>query len=160
MISRNGAKFLAFAVLAIGPSLIQPARAAEPPCKPASVERDSAIALSGSLYNENHFGPPGYGAHPKTDRNDKIAILKLDDPLRIDLPLTEFHAAGIITVKEVQIVPARAGALDAAALSGKHVVIKGKLFEPNGDDHVRDILIFAENGQPGGRVVCGGAAPR
>ena len=124
--------------------------------RPASIEQGNQIQLSGSLYNENHFGPPGYGAHPKTDRKDRIAILRLDAPMPVKLPLTDFHEAGIIMVKEVQIVPAKPGTIDAAALSGKHVVIKGQLFEPNGDDHVRDILIFASGGRPGGRIGCDG----
>jgi hypothetical protein len=138
---------------------VMPAGAAEktPFCAPASVERGNQIELSGTLYREPHFGPPGYGEHPRTDRKDRIAILRLDAPMRVNLPLTDFHEAGIITVKEVQIVPAKPGALDAAGLSGKHVVIKGQLFEPNGDDHVRDILIFAASGQVGGRIACNGS---
>jgi hypothetical protein len=155
-------RLTAFIVLAAAGALLTPAGAAEkaPGCqRMGDVESREKIALSGTLFGETQFGPPGYGANPKTDRRDRIGILRLDDPLRVDLTLTEFHEATTIVVKEVQVVPAKPAALNVAPLIGKHVVIKGELFEPNGDDHVRPILIFADSGQPGGRIACGAPPP-
>lgn len=125
-------------------------------CRTGDVENRAEFLISGSLYLETQFGPPGYGANPKTDRRDRIGILKLDDPLNVKLPFTEFHPDQVITVKEIQIVPQKPSSLDVTGLAGKHVVVKGILFEPDNSDHVRPVLIYASGGHIGGRVGCDG----
>lgn len=140
--------------MATSPALAAPAKQAA--CRTGDVESGKQLEISGSLYLETQYGPPGYGANPKTDRRDRIGIVKLDDPMDVKLPFTEYHVDQTITVKEIQVVPQKPGSVDVVALSGKHVVITGSLFEPDNSDHVRPVLIYASGGRPGGKVGCDG----
>ena len=130
----------------------QPAAA----CRTGDVESGKQIQISGNLYLETQYGPPGYGANPKTDRRDRIGIVRLDDPMQVKLPFTSYHPDQVLTVKEIQVTPQKPSSVDVVALSGKHVVITGSLFEPDNSDHVRPVLIYASGGRPGGKIGCDG----
>jgi hypothetical protein len=114
---------------------------------------NNKIQISGLVYGQKYFGPPGYGETPKVDEKHTALILKLDDPLRVYRAASEAEKAGILVVKEIQL----AGKIPDGDLIGQHVVATGELYGWFSGYHKRPILIAADLVRPGGRIACDGS---
>lgn len=108
------------------------------------------VQLSGTVKIENHYGPPGFGATPKTDRVLAVAILVLDSPVnvvgnppdprsRLQLDSTSFRA-----VTRMQMVFETPGT-NTRALDGEPVTVRGMLFQKVSGENFTDVLVNVQS---------------
>jgi hypothetical protein len=112
------------------------------------------LQISGALYDEKFYGPPGYGDTPKIDEKRGAFVVRLDIPLRVYRIDSETAPASIILVKEINLV----GDLPPESLSlrGRHVVAHGELDDGWSPFHTRRIIMAVDSLKEGGRVACDG----
>jgi hypothetical protein len=68
--------------------------------KTFTAKEGETITLSGSVYPEDHWGPPNYGENPGTDSRERAYILRLDHPMEY-----RDGSRNKTTVREVHLIP-------------------------------------------------------
>ncbi|MEI6817885.1 MAG: DUF4431 domain-containing protein [Bacteroidota bacterium] len=101
----------------------------------------SISTLTGTLKEEEFFGPPGYGANPNTDSKEKQYILYLDQP--INVKPSKKNAEELETKTKVDKITL---VIDKKSSSfkhniGKEIVVKGKLFPAETGHHHTPVLM-------------------
>jgi len=86
--------------------------------------------LYGKLYRETHYGAPGYGKNPDTDKKEDVYFLVLDKPfdIRTNLKSKDRVYEDIDSVKKIQLISmADFNDKILAGSVGNDVVVKGML---------------------------------
>ena len=132
---------------------ILPAYASQPTLhyKPAVVQ------LSGTVQLERHYGPPNYGASPRSDSVLTVPVLVLDAPFTVQgnppdprngpsLDGTTFP-----NVARVQLTFPTPGTA-ISSLGGRHFTVRGTLFEKISAQNYTDVLLSVEGLAPSVRT--------
>ena len=132
---------------------ILPAHASQPTLhyEPAVVQ------LSGTVQLERHYGPPNYGASPRSDSVLTVPVLVLDAPFTVQgnppdprngpsLDGTTFP-----NVARVQLTFPTPGTA-ISSLSGRHFTVRGTLFEKISAQNYTDVLLSVEGLAPSVRT--------
>ncbi|HME23092.1 MAG TPA: DUF4431 domain-containing protein [Acetobacteraceae bacterium] len=102
----------------------------------------SVVGLTGVIRMERHYGPPSFGASPKTDLVETVPILLLDKPVTVQgNPRSPAEAEAFSHVTRVQLVVAGPGRNDLTRFLGKHIVATGRLFEKVSGENFTDVLL-------------------
>jgi len=102
----------------------------------------SVVGLTGVIRMERHYGPPNFGASPKTDLVETVLILILDKPVTVQgNPRSPADSDSFAHVTRVQLVVAGPGGNDLTGFLGKHIVAKGRLFEKVSGENFTDVLL-------------------
>jgi hypothetical protein len=102
----------------------------------------SVVGLTGVIRMERHYGPPNFGASPKTDLVETVPILILDRPVTVQgNPRSPADADTFSHVTRVQLVVAGPGRNDLTRFLGKHVAATGRLFEKVSGENFTDVLL-------------------
>jgi len=98
--------------------------------------------LTGTIRMERHYGPPNFGASPKTDLVETVPILILDKPVTVQgNPGSPADSESFSHVTRVQLVVAGPGGNDLTGFLGKHIVATGRLFEKVSGENFTDVLL-------------------
>ena len=100
-----------------------------------------SVVLAGTVFTEQHFGPPGFGEDTLSDLREHVPMLNLDS--RIDVcpdsvgttPQRGYHG-----IAKLQLLGPRRLRLNA--FIGRKVVIEGKLIEHFSAGHYTDVLLL------------------
>jgi hypothetical protein len=106
------------------------------------------VRLSGTVVCEDHFGPPGWGEDPETDRKLVAQILVLDKPIDvIGNPEDEIDTTTYHNVKRIQLAYAPTTALRGVLACGgkRHVSVRGRLYQSHTAYHFTHVLIFVRD---------------
>ena len=109
----------------------------------------SVVGLTGVIRMERHYGPPNFGASPKTDLVETVPILILDKPVTVQgNPRSPADSDSFSHVTRVQLVVAGPGGNDLTGFLGKHIVAKGRLFEKVSGENFTDVLMSVQEVVP------------
>ena len=109
----------------------------------------SVVGLTGVIRMERHYGPPNFGASPKTDLVETVPILILDKPITVQgNPRSPADAERFSHVTRVQLVVAGPGRNDLTGFLGKHIVATGRLFEKVSGENFTDVLLDVQQIAP------------
>jgi hypothetical protein len=92
--------------------------------------------LYGKLYKETHYGAPGYGKNPDTDKKEDVYFLVTDKPfdIRTNLKSKDRSYEDIDNVNKIQLISmADFNDKILASSDGKDVVVKGMLIRNKGE---------------------------
>jgi hypothetical protein len=102
------------------------------------------VQLSGKVIIEYHYGPPNFGETPDEDQKESVAILDLDAPVGVEADEnSSINKDAFNNIGRVQLNGT--GKLNLAILAGRHVRLRGTLFEKHTGHHYTDILMNAED---------------
>jgi len=102
----------------------------------------SVVGLTGTIRMERHYGPPNFGASPKTDLVETVPILILDKPVTVQgNPRSPADSDSFSRVTRVQLVVAGPGRNDLTGFLGKRIVATGRLFEKVSGENFTDVLL-------------------
>ena len=109
----------------------------------------SVVGLTGVIRMERHYGPPNFGASPKTDLVETVPILILDKPVTVQgNPRNPADSDSFSHVTRVQLVVAGPGGNDLTGFLGKHIVATGRLFEKVSGENFTDVLLDVQQIAP------------
>jgi len=83
------------------------------------------VAVVGTIVVRNVLGAPGFGATPKVDRKERLAILKLESPACVDAS-ADNEERSETEQREITLVPS--GNADVFRHEGRRVSASGVLF--------------------------------
>lgn len=101
----------------------------------------SISILSGTLKEEEFYGPPGYGESPDKDSKEKQYILYLDNPINVKREKqsdTYFEAKN--KQEKITLIPSNSTSTFKHKI-GKSIKVKGKLFPAETGHHHTDVLL-------------------
>ncbi len=111
----------------------------------------SVVGLTGTIRMERHYGPPNFGASPKTDLVETVPILILDKPVTVQgNPRSPADSDSFSHVTRVQLVIAGPVRNDLSGFLGKHIMATGRLFEKVSGENFTDVLLDVQQIGPAG----------
>ena len=109
----------------------------------------AVVQLSGVVKIEKHYGPPGFGKSPATDRQVSVAILTLDAPVTVignaPNPRGRLTVDGetFRNVRRMQLVFTTPGT-KTGGLDGEHATFTGTLFQKVSGENYTDVLLSVQ----------------
>ena len=104
------------------------------------------VRLEGRLMTRMFYGPPGFGETPSTDLRDKVLVLKLAKPVRVE-PIENAKAKNSTSlntfnhIREIQLFSRGTQDAEVRKLVGKTVVAVGTLQEANAPRQYTDVTM-------------------
>lgn len=98
--------------------------------------------LTGTVILESHYGPPGFGESPETDRKEEVPILKLDAPISVKGNIETPNVDSFSGVQRMQLVGK--SSLGLQTFAGKRARATGTLFEKQNGEHYTDVLMLVQ----------------
>ena len=121
------------------------ARAAQP----ALHYEPAVVQLSGTVQLERHYGPPNFGGTPRSDAVLMVPVLILDSPVMVQGNPPDPRGGPALdgttypSVARVQMTFGTPGTA-TSTLNGRHVTVRGKLFEKISAQNYTDVLISVD----------------
>lgn len=109
----------------------------------------TVVRLSGVVKLERHYGPPGFGTSPATDRQVSVPILVLDAPVTVlgtpPNPRERIHldADTFRNVARMQLIFDTPGT-KVGGLEGEHATFTGTLFQKLSGENYTDVLMAVQ----------------
>jgi hypothetical protein len=98
------------------------------------------VQLSGNVAVEEHYGPPNFGETPAIDKKEGVIILNLDAP--IDVTPGSQSSANVSSFNDVQHIQLLGQqTLQLMHLGGRHIILRGRLFEKQSGENFTDVLM-------------------
>jgi Domain of unknown function (DUF4431) len=113
------------------------------------------VELSGTVVNQQFYGPPNFGEDPKTDRKVQVLELKLDAPVDVvAIPPTGIgndtykhrgaDAESAYDVKHIGLVDLQYPANHLDAFLGQRVAVSGVLYHQDNALQYTEILLIVD----------------
>jgi hypothetical protein len=101
--------------------------------------------IEGELITAMHYGPPGYGENPETDKKVYPYILILDEPIEVigDKAIDPMQV-DYSDVSEIQLAVGYDDYEKIDQLVGKIIKVEGSLFYAHTGHHHRDVLMHVD----------------
>lgn len=109
----------------------------------------TVVRLSGVVKIERHYGPPGFGTSPATDRQVSVAVLVLDAPVTVlgnpPNPRDRLRIDGdtFRNVARMQLVFTTPGT-KIGGLEGEHATFTGTLLQKLSGENYTDVLMSVQ----------------
>ena len=109
----------------------------------------TVVRLSGVVKIERHYGPPGFGTSPATDRQVSVPVLVLDAPVTVvgnpPNPRDRLQIDGdtFRNVVRMQLVFTTPGT-KIGGLEGEHATFTGTLFQKVSGENYTDVLMSVQ----------------
>jgi len=109
----------------------------------------TVVRLSGVVKIERHYGPPGFGTSPATDRQVSVPVLVLDAPVTVvgnpPNPRDRLQINGdtFRNVARMQLVFTTPGT-KIGGLEGEHATFTGTLFQKVSGENYTDVLMSVQ----------------
>lgn len=111
----------------------------------------AVVELEGRLTVQRRYGPPNFGEQPKTDAKVKVPIIVLKNPVNVrGTPGAAPNDVDVKRIKRIQLI-FEPGQMNYAALVGKKIVVKGKLFHAHTGHHYTDVVMSVVSIEPANR---------
>ena len=91
--------------------------------------KDPDALISGTVVERKVWGPPNFGEHPKTDSRYRVWIITVDEPIRVTINNEPGYEPEKVVAREVQFRGGIIAVPDYSGLTGKHLVVRGRLAE-------------------------------
>lgn len=106
----------------------------------------AVVQLTGTVKLERHYGPPGFGSSPRTDRVEMVPVLVLSAPVNVVGNPPDSKSRVVIdgtsyqNVSRMQMVFGTPGQ-STRGLDGEPVTVTGTLFEKVSGENYTNVLV-------------------
>ncbi len=117
---------------------------AQPCPSPLSTDNQKSVSLVGTLHQETHWGPPGFGESPKTDTKFIAWILMVDQPIQFRLG-DEGSGPKDLSTRRIQLQSLSDMPMASIKkMVGKKVVASGPLYAATTGGDVTPVIVSSE----------------
>jgi len=105
----------------------------------------AVIELTGIVVQEEHYGPPGFGANPESDAIDVVPILVLSKPITVQGRLSDpLNSETLANVEKIQLIMSVGEDPYCHEYVGNEVKVSGWLLTGNAKNHYTRVLMSVQ----------------